>query len=37
MQSAIAEALKLEFDPVALIWSDTVPDGAAQFKAGKGN
>ena len=35
MQSAIAEALKLEFDPVALIWSDTVPDGAAQFKAGK--
>ncbi|MDJ0884463.1 MAG: DUF169 domain-containing protein [Desulfobacterales bacterium] len=35
MKSTIAEALKLEFEPVALVWSDTVPNGAVEFKAGK--
>jgi hypothetical protein len=35
MTSQIAEALKLQYEPVALIWSDAVPAQASQFKAGK--
>ncbi|MBL0715385.1 MAG: DUF169 domain-containing protein [Desulfosarcina sp.] len=35
MASRIAEALKLKFEPVALIWSDDVPEQAIQFKEGK--
>ena len=35
MKSAIAEAIKLESEPVALLWSDTLPESALQFEAGK--
>jgi hypothetical protein len=35
MESAIVEALKPEFSPVALIWSDTAPDDTLQFKGGR--
>jgi len=34
MESAIAKVLKLETEPVALIFSDEKPEGAAQFKPG---
>jgi uncharacterized protein (DUF169 family) len=34
MESVIAKALKLETEPVALIFSDKKPEGAAQFKPG---
>ncbi len=34
MESAIAKALKLETEPVALIFSNEKPEGAAQFKHG---
>ncbi|MGD8368516.1 MAG: DUF169 domain-containing protein [Desulfobacterales bacterium] len=35
MDSAIVRNLKPEFAPVAVVWSDTIPDGALQFKKGK--
>ena len=34
MESAIAKVLKLETEPVALIFSNEKPEGAAQFKPG---
>lgn len=35
MESKIAEALKMELNPVAIIFSDKKPDKALQFKEGK--
>ena len=35
MDSAIFKNLKPEFEPVAVVWSDTIPDDACQFKKGK--
>jgi len=35
MQSKIATALKMDLNPVAIIWSDKKPDNALQFKEGK--
>lgn len=35
MESAIVEALNPEFSPVALVWSDTVPDDTLQFMEGR--
>jgi hypothetical protein len=35
MESAIANNLQPEFAPVAVVWSNTVPDDARQFKEGK--
>jgi hypothetical protein len=35
MESKIVRNLKSEFEPVAVIWSDTIPDDALQFKEGK--
>jgi uncharacterized protein (DUF169 family) len=35
MNSKIAEALKLQYDPVALVWTDKKPEGALQFKEKK--
>ena len=35
MESAIVRNLKPEFEPVALIWSHTIPDDALRFKEGK--
>ena len=35
MDSAIVSNLRPEFDPVAVVWSDTVPADAFQFKKGK--
>jgi hypothetical protein len=32
MESAIIKNLKPEFEPVAVVWSDTIPDDACQFK-----
>lgn len=32
MRSITAEKLKLEYEPVAILWSDTKPDGALQIK-----
>jgi uncharacterized protein (DUF169 family) len=33
--STIARALRLKFEPVAILWSDTKPDGAIQFAKGR--
>ncbi len=35
MDSAIAKAMKLKFQPVALLWSDELPPDAMQFAEGK--
>jgi hypothetical protein len=35
MKSVIVANLKPEFQPVAVVWSNTIPDGARQFKKGK--
>lgn len=35
MESRIAEALRLETTPVALVWSDEKPANAAEFKEGR--
>ncbi len=35
MESAIVQNLRPEFEPVAVVWSDTIPDDAFQFKKGK--
>jgi len=35
MQSAIVKNLQPEFEPVAVVWSDTIPDDALQYKKGK--
>jgi len=35
MQSKLAESLKLKYNPVAIIWSDEMPDDVKQFKPGK--
>jgi hypothetical protein len=35
MKSAVVEHLEPEFEPVAVIWSDQMPDGARQFKEGR--
>ena len=34
-ESAIVRNLRPEFEPVAVVWSDTIPDDALQFKKGK--
>ncbi|MEJ5227549.1 MULTISPECIES: DUF169 domain-containing protein [Thermodesulfovibrio] len=35
MESKIAKALKMELNPVAIIWSDKRPENALQFREGK--
>lgn len=35
MDSAIVENLRPEFSPVAIVWSDAVPEDAFQFKKGR--
>lgn len=35
MESAIARAIKAQYEPVALVFSDELPDGAMQFSEGK--
>lgn len=35
MESAIVRNLRPEFEPVAVVWSDTVPIGTVQFRKGK--
>jgi hypothetical protein len=35
MESAIVKNLQPEFEPVAVVWSNTIPDDAIQFKKGK--
>jgi hypothetical protein len=35
MESAIVRNLRPEFEPVALVWSDTIPGDACQFKSGR--
>src|SRR5512146_143872 len=35
MRTNLVEALGLESHPVALIWADTAPEGALQFKPGR--
>jgi hypothetical protein len=35
MESAIVRNLQPEFAPVAVVWSNTIPDDAIQFKKGK--
>ncbi|MFO7966065.1 MAG: DUF169 domain-containing protein [Archaeoglobaceae archaeon] len=35
MESKIAAALKLDYEPVAILWSDEKPQDATQFKEGK--
>jgi hypothetical protein len=35
MESAIVRNLQPEFEPVAVVWSDAIPDDAVQFKKGK--
>jgi uncharacterized protein (DUF169 family) len=35
MNSKIAEAIRLKNHPIAIVWSDTVPEGSAAFKPGR--
>jgi uncharacterized protein (DUF169 family) len=35
MESAIVRNLRLEFEPVAVVWSNTIPGDVFQFKKGK--
>ncbi len=35
MQSQIESALKMKFNPVAIIWSDKLPADAMRFKEGR--
>ncbi len=35
MESKIVQNLRPEFEPVAVVWSDTIPGDAMQFKKGK--
>jgi hypothetical protein len=35
MESVIVRNLQPEYEPVAVVWSDTIPDDAFQFKKGK--
>ena len=35
MESVIVKNLQPEFEPVAVVWSNTIPDDAVQFKKGK--
>lgn len=35
VESQIARAVRLKYEPVALLWSDDKPDGAMQFSEGK--
>jgi hypothetical protein len=35
MKSVIVKNLRPEFEPVAVVWSDTIPDDALQFKKGR--
>jgi uncharacterized protein (DUF169 family) len=35
MESAIAQNLNPEFEPVAVVWSNSIPDESIQFKKGK--
>ena len=35
MESTIVKNLQPEFDPVAVVWSNTIPDDAVQYKKGK--
>ena len=35
MESVVVQNLQPEFAPVAVVWSDTIPDDALQFKKGK--
>lgn len=35
MESKIVQNLQPEFEPVAVVWSDTIPGDAVQFKVGR--
>ena len=35
MKSTVVDHLEPEFEPVALVWSDEIPQGAVEFKAGR--
>jgi hypothetical protein len=35
MKSAVVEHLEPEFEPVAVVWSDEIPDDALEFKEGR--
>jgi len=35
MESSIVAHLRPEFEPVALVWSDRIPEGTVEFKAGR--